>query len=90
MATWSAVHSTLMRAAGIDQLEDADYNQHIFTRFTHVVGGPSGAPVRMDRNALNQLASELQTELDSPPHGVDIPGITAFLELIRASLPKNT
>jgi hypothetical protein len=89
MANWTTVHARLMRAMGTDQLQEVDYGHHVFTQFTHVIGGPGGSSVRLDRNALNQLASELQAELSSPPPGADVAGLKAFLELIRASLPIN-
>jgi hypothetical protein len=44
----------------------------------------------MSRNDLNELEAELAAAIKAKPAGVDLPGLEAFLELIRKSLPKNT
>lgn len=86
---WTAFQARLLRGVGVDEIEEIDYSQHAFTRYVHVVSGP-GTKQPMDRNALNQLARELQAEIANPPAGVDVPGLEAMLCLIRASLPRNT
>ncbi len=89
MKSWTGVQARLVRGVGQDQVEEIDYRQHTFTRYTHVVSGP-GQHAKMDRNALNELAKELASEIASPPAGADLPGLKAFLDLIQESLPRNT
>jgi hypothetical protein len=89
MGNWIAYQSRLIRIAGIDQIEEIDYSARTFTRSVHLVNGP-GRRELMDRNALEMLAADLQSEIANSPAGADVPGLKAMLVLIRESLPKNT
>jgi hypothetical protein len=90
---WSAVvQARLIRATGIDVVEEIDYmTGGQFTRRRHIVGGPDIGPIQLlDDQQQRQLLEELQGELVAPPSGVDAKALRIFADLLEDSLDSKT
>jgi hypothetical protein len=90
---WSAVvQARLVRAKGIDVVEEVEYGSGgQFTHRQHIVNGPTTGPVEvLDEEQRRQLLSELETELQDPPSGVDVQALEVFTELLEDSLGSKT
>jgi hypothetical protein len=70
--------------------ERVTYHHPYFYEEHRVGMGPTTPPTKMTRNQLNALAAQIKSEIKSATAQTDVAGLTAFLELITLTLPKNT
>jgi len=88
----AAVQAKLTRCAGMYRVEEIHYgSEGIFTRTLRAVGSMKAPDyiVVLNRWALEQLLTELVTELEEQAPGVDTVGVTLFVELVRAALGRS-
>jgi hypothetical protein len=86
---WQAVvQGRLTRGVGVDEIEEIDTDgEGHFTRRVRVINGPGpGAIEVLDAAALRKLLDEMRAEVKSPPPGVDVGALEAFIDLIEDTL----
>jgi hypothetical protein len=89
MSLWQPnVQAAITRSAGVDQVEEIDYQEGgVFTRRRRVVGrmGP-GVIVVLTEEMRRDLLDELKAELRNASIGTDTVGIKVFVLLLEDSL----
>jgi hypothetical protein len=86
---WHAVvHGSLVRAVGVDQVEEVEYDgEGRFTQRLRMVNGPGpGLSVVLDTGLLRLLLTDLQSELASPVPGIDRVSLELFAGLVEDAL----
>jgi hypothetical protein len=89
---WQAtIEGQLVRAVGVDAVQEVDYSDGQFSRRLHIVGGPDLGPiVLLDAPARLALLADLQAELEAAPPGTDTTGLRVFIELLNQSLAQES
>jgi hypothetical protein len=86
---WQAVvHGSLVRAVGVDQVEEVNYDgEGRFTQRLRLVNGPGpGMSLVLDRAQLRVLLAELHAELAAPGPGIDRVSVDLFARLVEDAL----
>jgi hypothetical protein len=82
---WGVSIQARVSRAGIDTIEEIDYDGEQFTRRFSVVPGPVAVSV-LDDQQLRKLLAELRAEQEAAPNGVDLLGLEVFVDLVEEAL----
>jgi len=66
----------------IDFIETVTYRQGIFYRRGQVIAGPPGPETPLDTNAMEGLLTELNTQRQQQPAGVDARALQSFIDIL--------
>jgi hypothetical protein len=86
---WQAVvHGSLVRAVGVDQIEEVNYDGegHFIQRLRLLNGPGPGMSLVLDTPQLRMLLAELHAELAAPAPGIDRVSTDLFARLVEDAL----